>query len=264
MKKILALLLCLTTLSVYANTERPIVQIDTGILQGTVEHNMKAFKGIPHAAPPLGELRWRPPQPAKSWEGTRDTSQFGDVCPQPYVKNLSTGLRAPGNENCLHLNVFTPTQNAKNLPVMVWIHGGGMLVDGARDAQFTPINLIKNGVIVITFDYRLGSLRFFASKELIKEAKARGEPVGNYGTMDQIAVLKWVKKNIAAFGGDPNNVTIFGESAGGRSVTWLMVSDSARGLFHRAIAESAQQSPLRGLTQKHLGMTPQVDIDAKA
>lgn len=263
MKKLVTFLLCLTTLSAFASAERPTVQIDTGVLRGAFEHNMQAFKGIPYAAPPVGDLRWRPPQPAKPWVGTRDASKFGDVCPQPYVKNLSTGLRAPGNENCLHLNVFTPTQNLKNLPVMVWIHGGGMLVDGARDAQFTPINLIKNGVIVVTFDYRLGSLGFFASKELIEEAKANGEPVGNYGTMDQIAVLKWVKKNIAAFGGDPNNVTIFGESAGGRSVTWLMVSDAARGLFHRAIAESAQQSPLRGLTQKHLGMTPQVEIDAK-
>ena len=138
-----------------------------------------------------------------------------------------------------------------------------MLVDGSRDAQFTPINLTKNGVIVITFDYRLGTFGFFASNELIAEAKAKGEPVGNYGTMDQIAVLKWVKNNIAAFGGDPSNVTIFGESAGGRSVTWLMVSDAARGLFHKAIAESAQQSPLRGMTQKHLGMAPETEIDAK-
>lgn len=263
MKKILAILFCLATFQSQASAERPKAQIDTGVLQGIIEHNMQVFKGIPYAAPPVGELRWRPPQPAKAWTGTRDASKFADSCPQPYVKNLSTGLALPGNEDCLHLNVFTPIQSAKNLPVMVWIHGGGMLVDGARDAQFTPINLIKNGVIVVTFDYRLGSLGFFASKELIEEAKAKGEPVGNYGTMDQIAVLKWVKKNIAAFGGDPNNVTIFGESAGGRSVTWLMVSDAARGLFHRAIAESAQQSPLRGLTQKHLGMTPQVDIDAK-
>ena len=146
---------------------------------------------------------------------------------------------------------------------MVWIHGGGLLVDGARDAQFTPINLVKNGVIVVTFDYRLGTFGFFASQELIEEAKAKGEPVGNYGTMDQIAVLKWVKNNIAAFGGDPNKVTIFGESAGGRSVTWLMVSDAARGLFHRAIAESAQQSPLRGMTEKRLGMVPETEIDAK-
>ena len=263
MKKILALLLGFTALHVLANVDRPTAQVDTGLLQGAVEHNMQVFKGIPYAAPPVGDLRWRPPQPAKPWVGTRDASQFGPSCPQPYVKNLSTGLNLPGDENCLHLNVFAPLKSSQNLPVMVWIHGGGMLVDGARDAQFTPINLTKNGVIVVTFDYRLGSLGFFATKELIEEAKNNGEPVGNYGTMDQIAVLKWVKKNIAAFGGDPNNVTIFGESAGGRSVTWLMVSDAARGLFHKAIAESAQQSPLRGLTQKHLGMTPQIEIDAK-
>lgn len=263
MKKILALLLGFTALHVLANVDRPATQVDTGLLQGAVEHNMQVFKGIPYAAPPVGDLRWRPPQPAKPWAGTRDASQFGPSCPQPYVKNLSTGLNLPGDENCLHLNVFAPLKSSQNLPVMVWIHGGGMLVDGARDAQFTPINLTKNGVIVVTFDYRLGSLGFFATKELIEEAKNNGEPVGNYGTMDQIAVLKWVKKNIAAFGGDPNNITIFGESAGGRSVTWLMVSDAARGLFHKAIAESAQQSPLRGLTQKHLGMTPQIEIDAK-
>ena len=263
MKKILALLLGSAALHVLANVDRPTTQVDTGLLQGAVEHNMQVFKGIPYAAPPVGDLRWRPPQPAKPWVGTRDASQFGPSCPQPYVKNLSTGLNLPGDENCLHLNVFAPLKSSQNLPVMVWIHGGGMLVDGARDAQFTPINLTKNGVIVVTFDYRLGSLGFFATKELIEEAKNNGEPVGNYGTMDQIAVLKWVKKNIAAFGGDPNNVTIFGESAGGRSVTWLMVSDAARGLFHKAIAESAQQSPLRGLTQKHLGMTPQIEIDAK-
>lgn len=247
----------------YAVSDRPTIQIQDGRLQGVVEYNMNAFKNIPYAAPPMGDLRWRPPQPAIAWSGTRDASRFGDACPQPYVKNLSTGLALPGSEDCLKLNVFTPSKSSQNLPVMVWIHGGGLLVDGSRDAQFTPINLVKNGVIVVTFDYRLGTFGFFAPKELIEEAKANGEPVGNYGTMDQIAVLKWVKNNIAAFGGDPNNVTIFGESAGGRSVTWLMVSDAARGLFHRAIAESAQQSPLRGMTQKHLGMAPETEIDAK-
>ena len=247
----------------YAASDRPTIQIQDGRLQGVVEYNMNAFKNIPYAAPPMGDLRWRPTQPAIAWSGTRDASRFGDACPQPYVKNLSTGLALPGSEDCLKLNVFTPTKSSQNLPVMVWIHGGGLLVDGSRDAQFTPINLVKNGVIVVTFDYRLGTFGFFAPKELIEEAKANGEPVGNYGTMDQIAVLKWVKNNIAAFGGDPNNVTIFGESAGGRSVTWLMVSDAARGLFHRAIAESAQQSPLRGMTQKHLGMAPETEIDAK-
>jgi para-nitrobenzyl esterase len=265
MKKItrFLLLFAIYAISVQAKEVPPIVQIDTGKLQGAVEYNMNVFKNIPYAAPPVGDLRWRPPQPALPWSGVRDASRFGDSCPQPYLKNLSAGLSLPGNEDCLKLNVFTPKLPGKNLPVMVWIHGGGLLVDGARDAQFTPINLIKNGVIVVTFDYRLGTFGFFAPKELIAEAKENNEPVGNYGTMDQIAVLKWVKNNIAAFGGDPNNVTIFGESAGGRSVTWLMVSDAARGLFHKAIAESAQQSPLRGMTQKHLGMAPETEIAAK-
>ena len=262
MKKAVVFALGLIALSAIAS-ERPVVKVETGSLQGATEYNMNVFKNIPYAAPPVGDLRWRPPQPAAPWTGTRDASQFGDSCPQPYVKNLSTGLGLPGNEDCLKLNVFTPQKPGKDLPVMVWIHGGGLLVDGARDAQFTPINLIKNGVIVVTFDYRLGALGFFASKELIAEAKAKGEPVGNYGTMDQIAVLKWVKRNIAAFGGNPDNVTIFGESAGGRSVTWLMVSEAARGLFHRAIAESAQQSPLRGMTEKRLGMPPETEVSAR-
>ncbi len=262
MKSALAFLLCLFALTISA-AERPVIKVETGVLQGVIEFNMQAFKNIPYAAPPVGDLRWRPPQPAPSWNGLRDASKFGDACPQQYIKNLSDGLGLPGKEDCLKLNVYGPAKPGKNLPVMVWFHGGGLIVDGARDPQFTPINLIKNGVIVVTVDYRLGSLGFFASKELIEEAKAKGEPVGNYGTMDQIASLKWVKKNIEAFGGDPNNVTIFGQSAGGRSVTWLMISDAAKGLFHKAIAQSAQQSPLRGMTQKRFGLTPEVDIAAK-
>ena len=262
MKKIISLLLCLFTVGVAA-ADRPIVKVDTGSLQGANEYGMHVFKNVPYAAPPVGDLRWRPPQPALAWNGTRDASKFGGACPQQYIKNLNDGLGLPGSEDCLKLNVFAPSKPNKNLPVMVWFHGGGLIVDGAKDPQFTPINLVKNGVIVITVDYRLGSLGFFASKELIEEAKAKGEPVGNYGTMDQIASLKWVKKNIEAFGGDPNNVTIFGQSAGGRSVTWLMVSDAAKGLFHKAIAQSAQQSPLRGMTEKRFGLTPEVDIGAK-
>jgi para-nitrobenzyl esterase len=263
MKTIVLLLLSAMIFNVHAQDQRPEVQTEAGRLQGITERNMQVFKGIPYAAPPVGDLRWRPPQAAIAWSGTRDASQFGDSCPQPYIKNLSDGLTLPGNEDCLKLNVFTPKKLAQNLPVMVWIHGGGLFVDGSKDAQFTPINLIKNGVIVVTFDYRLGTLGFFAPHELINEAKSNGEPVGNYGVMDQIAVLQWVKKNIQEFGGDPNNVTIFGESAGGRSVTWLMVSDAAKGLFHRAIAESAQQSPLRGMTEKRFGSAPEVDVDAK-
>ena len=262
MKKVIASILSFITLTVFA-AERPIVKVETGSVQGVVEYNMQAFKNIPYAAPPVGDLRWRPPQPAPSWSGVRDAGNFGESCPQQYIKNLSTGLGLPGSEDCLKLNVYAPVQSGKKLPVMVWFHGGGLIVDGTRDPQFTPINLIKNGVIVVTVEYRLGSLGFFASKELIEEAKAKGEPVGNYGTMDQIASLKWVKKNIEAFGGDPNNVTIFGQSAGGRSVTWLMVSDAAKGLFHKAIAQSAQQSPLRGMEDKRFGLTPEVDIGAK-
>ena len=262
MKRLVALFLAAITFGVCA-AERPVVKVDTGSLQGTIEYGMQVFKNIPYAAAPVGDLRWRPPQPALSWSGMRDASKFGESCPQQYIKNLSDGLGLPGSEDCLKLNVYGPVKPGKNLPVMVWIHGGGLIVDGARDPQFTPINLIKNGVIVVTVDYRLGSLGFFATKELIEEAKAKGEPVGNYGTMDQIASLKWVKKNIQAFGGDPNNVTIFGQSAGGRSVTWLMVSDAAKGLFHKAIAQSAQQSPLRGMTEKRFGLTPEVDIGAK-
>ena len=262
MKKIIALVLSGIAIAISA-AERPIVQIENGRLQGAIEYQMQAFKNIPYAAPPVGELRWRPPQPAISWSGVRDASKFGPSCPQMVIKNLSAGLILPGSEDCLKLNVYLPQNISKNMPVMVWFHGGGLLVDGASDPQFTPINLVKNGVIVVTVDYRLGSLGFFAPKELIAEAKAKGEPVGNYGIMDQIASLRWVKNNIAAFGGNPNNVTIFGQSAGGRSVTWLMVSDAAKGLFHKAIAQSAQQSPLRGMTEKRLGLTPEVDIDAK-
>ncbi len=262
MKKIITFLLSGFALAAGA-ADRPIVQVENGRLQGAIEYSMQAFKNIPYAAPPVGNLRWRPPQPVISWDGVRDAGKFGASCPQMFVKNLSAGLVLPGSEDCLKLNVYLPEKANKNLPVMVWFHGGGLLVDGASDPQFTPIHLVKNGVIVVTVDYRLGSLGFFAPKELIEEAKAKGEPVGNYGTMDQIASLNWVKNNIAAFGGNPNNVTIFGQSAGGRSVTWLMVSDAAKGLFHKAIAQSAQQSPLRGMTEKRLGLTPEVDIDAK-
>ena len=262
MKKILTLLLALSAFINFANANSPSVKIDTGTLQGTTEYSMIAFKGIPYAAPPVGDLRWRPPQPAASWTGTRDASKFGDSCPQPYLKNLSVDLALPGNEDCLKLNVFTPQKPGKDLPVMVWIHGGGLLVDGSKDSQFQPIGLVKNDVIVVTFDYRLGALGFFANKELVAEAKTKGEPVGNYGTMDQIAVLKWVKRNIAAFGGNPNNVTIFGESAGGRSVNWLMTSEPARGLFHKAISQSAEQSPLRGTTEVRYGKPPLTEVSA--
>jgi para-nitrobenzyl esterase len=227
---------------------------------------MLAFKNIPYAAPPVGELRWRPPQPAQNWQGVRDASRFGQACLQPMVEGLNPEL-IPGSEDCLKLNVYTPKSGKnlpiKNLPVMVWIHGGALLTGSATEPYYEPIALIGQNVIVATIDYRLGKLGFFAPKALAEEAAKNDEPVGNYGIMDQIAALKWIRDNIASLGGDPNNVTIFGESAGGRSVTWLMTSPAVAGLFHRAIAESAQQTPLRGQTEQRYGLAPAQELDEK-
>jgi para-nitrobenzyl esterase len=263
------------------NETRPIVEVKNGKLQGVEEHGMLAFKNIPYAVPPVGQLRWKPPQPAQNWQGVRDASRFGQACLQPMVEGLNAEL-IPGSEDCLKLNVYTPKSGenppaknppaknppaknppAKNLPVMVWIHGGALLTGSATEPYYEPIALTGQGAIVVTIDYRLGKLGFFAPRALVEEAAKNNEPVGNYGIMDQIAALKWVRDNIASFGGDPNNVTIFGESAGGRSVTWLMTSPAAEGLFHKAIAESAQQTPLRGQTEERYGLAPAQDLDEK-
>jgi para-nitrobenzyl esterase len=266
------LLACLAAISsidaradVY-NETRPIVEVRNGKLQGVEEHGMLAFKNIPYAAPPVGELRWRPPRPEQNWQGVRDASRFGQACLQPLVEGLNAEL-IPGSEDCLKLNVYTPkfrkSVPVKNLPVMVWIHGGALLTGSATEPYYEPIALIGQNVIVATIDYRLGKLGFFAPKALVEEAAKNNEPVGNYGIMDQIAALKWIRENIAAFGGDPNNVTIFGESAGGRSVTWLLTSPATNELFHRAIAESAQQTPLRGQTEERYGLAPAQELDEK-
>lgn len=267
MRKLLTLIVFQTLLlpSVYANVfteSRPVVAITHGKLQGVKEHGMAAFKNIPYAAAPVGDLRWRPPTPPHHWSDTRDASKFGQACVQPAIKGMNEEL-VPGSEDCLKLNVFTPDPSSKDLPVMVWIHGGGLFVGSATEPYYQPIGLVKEGVIVVTLDYRLGKLGFFAPKELGEEAKRNNEPVGNYGTMDQIAALKWVQQNIQHFGGNPNNVTIFGESAGGRSVTWLMSSPAAQGLFHKAIAESAQQSPIRGQSVRRHWLATAEELDAK-
>jgi para-nitrobenzyl esterase len=240
---------------------RPIVEIANGKLQGVASSGMVYFKDIPYASPPVGELRWRPPQPAKDWEGMRDASQFGQACPQPLIRGLNSEL-VPGHEDCLKLNVYGPV-GAKNLPVMVWFHGGGLLEGSATEPYYQPFALTKAGSVVVTVDYRLGTLGFFAPQVLAQEAEMNREPVGNYGTMDQIHSLVWVRDNIAQFGGDPNNVTIFGQSAGGRSVTTLMTSPAAKGLFHKAIAQSAQQLPMRQQKTDKFGLLDQESLDAK-
>ncbi len=201
---------------------------------------MAEFLGIPYAAPPVGPLRWRPPVPPRPWRGIRPATSFAPHCPQP----ASPFGVASTSENCLYLNVFRPAHSSgRRLPVMVWIHGGSLLVGESND--YNPARLVRDGVIVVTLNYRLGALGFLADAAL---AGRPGGPSGNYGLMDQQAALRWVRRNIGAFGGDRRDVTIFGESAGGLSVMSQLVSPGARGLFARAVIESGTydltQAPL--------------------
>src|SRR5579859_895554 len=211
----------------------PVVRINDGVVRGTTAGTADEFLGLPYAAPPTGNLRWRPPAPAASWEGVRDATQFGPSCPQqpgPFAP------RGPMSEDCLYLNVYTSALRGRDeggRPVLVWIHGGGLVQDAARSYDGTK--LAADGTVVVTINYRLGALGFLAHPAL---ASRPGGPAGNYGLMDQQAALRWVQRNIARFGGDPDNVTIAGESAGGLSVLAQLVSSGARGLFQRAIVQS--------------------------
>ena len=224
-------LACLTALPAWAQPQAGIAQ---GVLSGVSEGTTRAFKGIPFAAPPVGALRWRAPQPASGWSGVRDASAFGPICPQI---NLPGRLQLPQSEDCLTLNVWTPNNApGTKLPVMVWIYGGSFVFGGSAFPIYDGVELAQHGVVVVTLNYRLGWLGTFNHPALA--AANAGEPKGNFGLLDQIAALAWVRKNIAAFGGDPANVTIFGESAGGMSVNDLVVSPLAHGLFAKAISES--------------------------
>jgi para-nitrobenzyl esterase len=215
----------------------PLVTVDTGTLRGDTYGDIDIFRRVPFAAPPVGELRWRPPQLAAAWSGVRDARAIGPRCPQ--VESPSTSAPGPMSEDCLYLNLWVP-RGAKHLPVMVWIHGGGYAAGSGTMKLYDGKALAKHGVIVVTINYRLGWLGFFAHPALKSDRDVNhpGEPLGLYGLLDQIAALQWVQRNVAAFGGDPANVTIFGESAGGGSVTQLMVAPRAKGLFARAISQS--------------------------
>jgi para-nitrobenzyl esterase len=220
------------------------VKIDTGLLQGVAASDsgdVVVFRGIPYAAPPLGDLRWRPPQPAKSWEGVRECAKFGTAAPQVISPLLNSfpgmSLGAKTSEDCLYLNVWTPARrSAEKLPVMVWVHGGGYTFGADSQPLYEGTNLSRRGVVVVGMNYRLGALGFLAHPALSAESE-KGVS-GNYGLLDQIEALRWVQRNIAAFGGDPQRVTVFGESAGGNSVYSLLLSPLAKGLFQRAIPES--------------------------
>ena len=245
---------CLIVLADIVFGGAPTIQLDTGLIRGEAADGVHAYKGVPFAAPPVGKLRWRPPQPVKPWEGVRACTAFGPSCPQPkQIVGRDVGTR---NEDCLYLNVWAPAKpGADKLAVMVWIHGGGHTTGSGSLAFYDGQHLARQGVVAVTINYRLGPLGYFAHPLLSKESELGVS--GNYGMLDQIAALKWVQRNIAAFGGDPGRVTIFGESAGALSVCRLMVSPLAKGLFHRAIAQSGgAQGRNRHLRKAWYGLEP--------
>lgn len=247
--------------STAATPTKPLA-IEQGKIRGLVVGDIHAYKGIPYAAPPVGELRWRPPQPARGWEGVRDCFAFGPGCPQrisPIMAAVPLASVAKLSEDCLTLNVFRPADDAKaKRPVMVWIHGGGYTEGASCQGLYDGAALARRGVVVVTINYRLGPFGFWAHPALSRESPANAS--GNFGLMDQIEALRWVQKNVAAFGGDPDRVTIFGESAGGGSVLCLLVSPQAKGLFHRAISQSAPEMTLPRLRESFLGRESGEDL----
>ena len=213
------------------------VKTQSGVVAGATDHGVLSFKGIPYAQPPVGKLRWRAPLPAKPWKGVHQATQYGHDCMQLPFPPDDAPIRTKASEDCLFLNVWRPAgRSAASLPVMVWIYGGGFTIGGTSPAAYDGSNFARDGVILVSLNYRLGRFGFFAHPALTAENPAG--PLGNYGYMDQIAALRWVQQNIAAFGGDPHRVTIFGESAGGGSVHMLMTSPQSKGLFAAAVVES--------------------------
>lgn len=242
MRRLIALVAAiLLGASVQAHAEPPLITVEGGAIQGTTRGSVDIWLGIPYAAPPVGTLRWVAPQPVKPWQGTLVTDTFGPSCFQPEVEFVS--------EDCLTLNVFRPQTMTGPLPVMVWIHGGAYVRGGSR--LYPMQALAAQGIVGVSLNYRLGRLGFFAHPAL----QQGGAVKGNFGYLDQLAALKWVRKNIAAFGGDPANVTIFGESAGGGSVIAHLIAPMSKGLFVRAIA----QSP--GDPSGRAAVTPMTSLD---
>jgi para-nitrobenzyl esterase len=248
----LAGLFLIKTLALAADSA-PLAAVNSGQLRGALlgapsDKGGAAFKGIPYAQPPVGDLRWREPQPVRSWTGVRDAASFGAPCAQ----NSGNRPMANSQEDCLFLNVWNSEWPAKaKKPVMVWFHGGGNYGGTASSAASDGESLARHGVVLVTVNYRLNIFGFFAHPELTKESPHHAS--GNYGLMDQVAALKWVHDNIAKFGGDPANVTIFGQSAGAVDVNVLMTSPLARGLFQRVIAESGTVT--RNPDEATLGLT---------
>ena len=215
------------------------VRTENGVVEGSAsaDGKVQVFKGIPYAAPPVGESRWKAPQPVESWKGVRKATEFGARCMQWNVFGDMVFRDAGPSEDCLYLNVWTPkAEPGAKLPVMVWIYGGGFQAGATSEPRQDGEVLARRGVVIVSMNYRLGIFGFFSDPELTKESPHHAS--GNYGLLDQAAALEWVRKNIAAFGGDPENVTIFGESAGSFSVSALMASPVSKRLMHQAMGES--------------------------
>ncbi len=222
-----------------AQAQSPIdrVTIDAGTVQGSAQQGIAVFKGIPFAAPPVGDLRWSAPQPPAHWSGVRQATEYGSDCMQLPFPSDAAPLGTPPSEDCLYLNVWTPAHSSgQKLPVMVWIYGGGFVNGGSSPAVYAGTHFAQGGVVFVSFNYRVGRFGFFGFPALTRQQA--GKALGNYAYMDQIAALEWVQRNIAAFGGNPRDVTVFGESAGGGSVMMLLTSPVTGGLFEKAIVES--------------------------
>lgn len=226
-----ALALCLATPAPAQDASR--VAAPAGEVRGAASEGIHVFRGIPYARPPVGDLRWRPPVSLPRWSGVREATAYGAACPQPASPFAN---HAAVSEDCLFLNIWSPDP-ARKAPVLVWIHGGSLVSGAASEAIYDGAQFAERGVVVVSINYRLGALGWLAHPGL--SAESPDHVSGNYGLMDQIEALRWIRRNIGAFGGDPDNVTIAGESAGALSVLYLMAAPEARGLFHRAIAQSA-------------------------
>lgn len=236
---------------------QPVVDAPAGVVRGETADGVNAFRGVPYALPPTGWRRWRPPAEMPRWRETRDATRFGPACHQPTARGTSIYASAEPptmSEDCLSLNVWTP-EGASDAPVFVWIHGGALSTGAGSESMYDGARMAASrGLVVVSINYRLGVLGYLAHPEL--SAESRQDISGNYGLLDQIAALRWVESNIAAFGGDPDNVTIAGESAGALSVMYLLASPQARGLFDRAIAQSAYMISTPELRSRRHGDPP--------
>jgi para-nitrobenzyl esterase len=233
--------------------EPPVVTVAQGRLAGTLEGGLRIFRSIPYALPPVGARRWRAPDTPAAWSGTREAAAFGPSCVQPPVPPDSVYYDPPAamSEDCLTLNVWAP-EDAANAPVIVWIHGGSLRIGGSAEPLFDGANFARRGIVFVSINYRLGVLGWLAHPGLSAESPHRAS--GNYGLLDQIAALRWVRANVAAFGGNPVNITVMGESAGALSVTYLLTSPLARGLFEKAIVQSTNLRTMPELQRAAHGM----------